>query len=78
LNIHKQRQWVATALGELQTKPRPVRKIMDDAAIARWIVRRDPKRAQSASRLLRQFRDAGLACEQNRFARIVLATAHSQ
>jgi len=74
LSIHKQRQWVATALDELKTKPRPVRKVMDDAAIARWIVRRDPERAKSASRLLRQFRDAGLACEQSRFARIALST----
>lgn len=78
LSIQKQRQWVAAALNELQTKPRPVRKVMDDAAIARWIVRRDPKRATSASRLLRQFRDAGLACEQGRFARIALSTTASQ
>lgn len=74
LSIHKQRQWVAAALDELEAKPRPVRKVMDDESIARWIVRRDPKRTKSASRLLRQFRDAGLACEQSRFARIALST----
>lgn len=78
LMLHKQRQWVTTALDELQFRPPPVRKVMDDAAITRWIVRRDPKRAQSASRLLRQFRDAGLACEQSRFARIALSTPPSQ
>lgn len=78
LSIHKQRQWVAAALGELQVKPRLDRKVMDDAAIARWIVRRDPNRGQSASRLLRQFRDAGFACEQGRFARIALSTSAPQ
>lgn len=75
LSIQTQRQWVAAALGEFQVKPRSVRKAMDDAAIARWIVRCDPKREQSPSRLLRQFRDAGFACEQGRFARITLSTS---
>ena len=74
LSINKQRQWVAAALDGLVAAPRPDRKVMDDAAIARWIARRDPKRTKSASRLLRQFRDAGLACEQSRFARIALST----
>lgn len=78
LSISLQRRLVAEALDELKAKPRPVRKVVNDAAIARWIVRRDPQRVKSASRLLRQFRDAGLACEQNRFARIALSTTPSQ
>lgn len=78
LSIHRQRQWIAAALGDLKFKPRPSRKAIDDAAIARWILRRDPKRAESASGLLRQFRDAGLACEQRRFARIARSTTPSQ
>lgn len=78
LSIHKQRQWVAAALDGLEAKPRLVRKVIDDESIARWILRRDPKRTKSASRLLRQFRDAGLACEQSRFARIAFSTVPAQ
>lgn len=75
-SIVRQRHWVSDALDALPHKgSTPARKGVTDERVARWILRTDPKRTQSATRLLRTFRAEGFACEQGRFARIAHSTS---
>lgn len=77
-SIQEQRARVAAALDGLPFKSQVVRKAMDDDSIAQWILRYDPARTHSASRLLSIFRSEGMACEQSRFARVAHSTVGMQ
>ena len=62
---------LALLLAKQPSIPRYDRKKLSDAEVLAWIedgLTRSP--GISASRLLRQFRDAGYACEQGRFGRL--------
>jgi len=65
------RDWVARANAEFPVLPGPDRDRADDGAVSEFIalrLREDP--GLKASPLLREWRDAGRACEQGRFGRI--------
>lgn len=70
-DVRTHRRWIADALAAVVRKPTPRRTTQLDADILRWIKADAPDSARSFTALLRAFRDAGLACEQDRFRRLV-------
>lgn len=65
------RRWVQADLAKATPIEVPKRSVQTDIEVLRWIKNTDPGSARSVTALLRAFREAGRACEQNRFRRLV-------
>lgn len=70
-DVATHRRWVAAALAKAKPIEVPTRRVQTDTNVLRWLKETDPHAVQSPSALLRSFRDAGFACEQGRFRRLV-------
>lgn len=65
------RHWVEAALAKAKPVDVPKRTVQTDVEVLCWIKNTDPGSTRSVAPLLRAFREAGRACEQNRFRRLV-------
>ncbi|WP_145743027.1 hypothetical protein [Variovorax beijingensis] len=71
VDIATHRRWVEADLARAKPIEVPKRSVQTDLEVFRWIKNVDPLSTRSVTALLRAFREAGRACEQNRFRRLV-------
>jgi hypothetical protein len=71
VDISTHRRWVETDLASAKPVEPPKRSVQTDQEVLHWIRQIDPSFTLSTTGLLRKFRQAGRACEQGRFRRLV-------